>query len=161
MAADEVFFELTGGDDAFRTIVRNYAAASDLASTSSGHAKSTYESKASGFLRDLVKWLQEHITTAFEVTSQGKTRKLIEWVRGKVPATGGPRTNGQDIVNIAGAVCLSTHFQNQAPDYPVFSILITGQNRPRAAQDALRAIAGQTRTRQAIAIPGGRLSRIQ
>src|SRR6266568_4629576 len=55
MAADEVFFELTGGDDAFRTIVRNYAAASDLASTSSGHAKSTYESKASGFLRDLVK----------------------------------------------------------------------------------------------------------
>jgi hypothetical protein len=152
MAADEVFFELTGGDDAFRTIVRNYAAASDLASTSSGHAKSTYESKASGFLRDLIKWLQEHITTAFEVTSQGKTRKLIEWVRGKVPATGGPRTNVRDIVNTAGAVCLSTHFQNQAPDYPVFSILITGQNRPQAAQDALRAIAGQTRTRQAIAV---------
>ena len=130
-------------DDTFRTALRNYAAALDLASTSSGHAKATYESKASGFLRELVKWLQEHITTAFEVTYQGKTRKLVEWLRGKGAAAGGSRANVRDIVNTVGSVCLAAHFQDQAPDYPVFSVLITSQNRSQAAQDALRAIAGQ------------------
>ena len=52
---------------------------------------------------------------------------------------------------IAG-ICLATHFQDQAPDYPSFSVLITGTNRDQAAQDALRTIAGQNRTRQATAV---------
>jgi succinate dehydrogenase flavin-adding protein (antitoxin of CptAB toxin-antitoxin module) len=46
--------------------------------------------------------------------------------------------------------CLN--FENQAPDYPFFSVLITGNNRAQAAQDALRAIAGQNRTKQATAV---------
>ncbi|MEF3322080.1 DUF6079 family protein, partial [Campylobacter jejuni] len=46
----------------------------------------------------------------------------------------------------------SAHFQDQAPEYPYFSMLITGQNREQAAQDALRAIAGQNRTKQATAV---------
>jgi hypothetical protein len=150
--ADEVFFRLTGSDDVFRTTLRSYAAAIDLASTSSGHAKSTYESKASGFLRDLVKWLQENIVVASEVVYQGKTKKLIEWVKGKIPSGGGGRANVRDIVNIAGSVCLTSHFQDQAPEYPVFSVLITDANRGQAAQDALRAIAGQLRTKQATAV---------
>jgi len=57
------------------------AAAVNLASTSSGNAKDTYERKGTGFLRDLVKWLQEHMTTAFEVTYQGKARPLLGWVK--------------------------------------------------------------------------------
>jgi hypothetical protein len=150
--ADEVFFRLTGRDDVFRTALRSYAAAIDLASTSSGHAKSTYESKASGFLRDLVRWLQENIVVAFEVVYQGKTKKLIEWVKGKIPSGGGGRANVRDIVNIAGSVCLTSHFQDQASEYPVFSVLITDANRGQAAQDALRAIAGQLRTKQATAV---------
>src|SRR5215471_3663387 len=55
--ADELFFRLTGVDDSFRTALRSYAAALDLASTASGNAKATYESKAAGFLRELVQWL--------------------------------------------------------------------------------------------------------
>jgi hypothetical protein len=102
------------------------------------------------FLRELVKWLQEHMGTAFDVGHQGKVKKLVEWVKGKVPA-GGPRLNVRDFVNTAASVCLSTHFQERAPDYPVFSILITGANRAQAAQDALRAIAGQLRTKQSVA----------
>src|SRR5690606_11086318 len=54
--ADEVFFFLKGVDEEFRTTLRSYAAAVDLASTASGQAKSTYESKASDFLRKLVGW---------------------------------------------------------------------------------------------------------
>ncbi len=151
--ADEVFFKLTGADDEFRGALRSYAAALDLASTSSGHAKTTYEAKASGhngFLQQLVKWLQEHMTSAFEVTYQGKPKPLLAWVKGKI--TGGARLNVRDIINMVGSVCLAAHFDEQAPDYPAFSVLITGANRPLAAQDALRVIAGQNMTKQATAV---------
>jgi hypothetical protein len=46
---EELFLRLTNTDEEFRTSLRSYAAALDLASTASGHAKSTYESKASTF----------------------------------------------------------------------------------------------------------------
>jgi hypothetical protein len=146
--ADEVFFRLPSMDDKFRQSLRCYAAAMDLAGTASGHAKATYESKADGFLAQMVKWLQEHLASSFEVTHQGKTRKLIEWVKGKVTTTG-TQANVRDIVNTVGSVCLATNFADQAPDYPMFTVLITGANRAQAAQDALRGIVGPGRTKQA------------
>ena len=69
--ADEVFFRLTGQDDAFRRSLRLCAAALDLRSRASGHAKDVYDAKASVSWRNLTTWLQEHMTTAFEVTYQG------------------------------------------------------------------------------------------
>jgi len=157
MDARDVIVLLKNPDDAFRTSLRNYAAALDMASTSSGHAKSTYESKASGFLRDLVQWLQKNMATAFDVTYQGRTKSLTEWAKGKsIRELSGiashERINFRDLVNTIAGICLSTHFQDQAPEYPFFSILITGANRSQAAQDALRAIAGQNRTKQATAV---------
>jgi len=62
---DEVFFRLKGIDEEFRTALKFYAAALDLAATSSGHAKATYEAKANGFLRLLVQWLQKNMALAF------------------------------------------------------------------------------------------------
>ena len=151
--ADEVFFRLTGVDDTFRNNLRGYAAALDLASTSSGQAKSNYESKAyNEFLGGLVKWLQEHMASAFEVTYQGKTKTLLDWVKGKIGITGGLQANVRDMVNAVGSACLATYFEEQAKGYPVFSVLITSANRPQAAQDALRVIAGQVKTKQAIAV---------
>ena len=155
--ADELLLRLTNRDDEFLTALRNYAAALELASTSSGHAKSTYESKASHFLRTLVQWLQKHMADAFEVTCQGRTKPLTEWAKGKsIRDLSGisrhERINFRDLVNTIAGICLETHFQNQAPEYPSFSVLITKANREQAAQDALRAIAGQTRTRQARAV---------
>lgn len=155
--ADEVFFKLKGKDEEFDQKLRFYAAALDLASTSSGHAKATYESKATGFLRDLVSWLQKHMTDAFEVTYQGRTKSLVEWAKGKsIRELSGiashERINFRDLVNTIAGIVLSAHFQDQAPEYPYFSVLITGQNREQAAQDALRAIAGQNRTKQATAV---------
>ena len=154
---DELFLRLTNADDEFRTALSNYAAALDLASTSSGHAKSTYESKSSNFLRDMVQWLQKHMTDAFEVTYQGRTKSLIKWTKGKsIRGLSSIRShesvNFRDLVNITSGVCLGSHFQDRAPEYPSFSVLITGANRDQAAQDALRAIAGQNRTRQATAV---------
>jgi hypothetical protein len=155
--ADELFLRLTNTDDEFRAALRNYAAALDLASTSSGHAKSTYESKSSHFLRDLVQWLQKHMTDAFEVTYQGRTKSLTEWAKGKsireLSGIGShERINFRDLVNTISGICLGSHFQDQAPEYPFFPVLITGTNREQAAQDALRAVAGQNRTKQATAV---------
>jgi len=155
--SDELFLRLNNTDDEFRTALSNYAAALDLASTSSGHAKSTYESKSSNFLRDLVQWLQKHMTDAFEITYQGRAKLLTEWAKGKsIRELSGigvhERINFRDLVNTIAGVCLEAHFQDQAPEYPFFSILITGTNRDQAAQDALRAIAGQNRTKQATAV---------
>lgn len=155
--ADEVFIRLANPDDTFRTPLRYYAAAIDLASTSSGQAKNTYESKASNFLRNIIQWLQKHMTDGFEVTYQGRSKSLIEWAKGKSirelsGAGSHERINFRDLVNTIAAICLGAHFQDQAPEYPFFSVLITGSNRAQAAQDALRALAGQMRTKQANAV---------
>lgn len=158
--ADEVFFRLTGADDAFRTALSGYAAAVDLASRSSGHAKAAYETKAtgeSGFLRDMVQWLQKHMSDAYTVTYQGRTKTIAEWTKGKAireaSAVGSyERVNFRDLVNAVASLCLGSHFEDRAPEHPSFSVLITGANRAQAAQDALRAIASQLRTRQAAAV---------
>jgi len=79
---DEVFFHLTGADDAFQQALQKYAAALDLAGTASGASKSTYLSRASQFLQVLVKWLHERLASAYKVTYQGKTKPLTEWSKG-------------------------------------------------------------------------------
>ncbi len=156
--ADEVFFHLAGMDEDFRQPLRAYAAALDLAATSSGHAKHTYENKAAESLRELVKWLRTHMAQAFRVTHRGRARAMLDWARGgrslrELSATpDDERINFRDLVNTIAGICLAPHFEDQAPDYPVFSVHITGGNRAQAAQDALRAIAGQHRSRQATAI---------
>lgn len=155
--SDELFLRLTNTDEEFRTALQNYAAALDLASTSSGHAKNTYVSKSSNYLRDVVQWLQKHMSDEYEVTYQGRTKLLAEWTKGKsIRDLSGispyERINFRDFINTVAGICLETHFQDQAPDYPFFSVLITGTNRDQAAQEALRAIAGQNHTKQATAV---------
>lgn len=152
--SDEVFFRLKGTDEEFKTALKSYAAALDLAGTSSGHAKATYESKANGFLKKLVQWLQKHMDNAFEVAYQGRSRTMVEWAKGTSIRSRSPHEsiNFRDMVNAIAGFCLAPHFADQAPDYPIFSVLITGSNRQQAAQDALRAIAGQNRTKQATAV---------
>lgn len=155
--ADELFVRLKNLDDEFRTALTGYAASLDLSSTASGYAKTTYESKVGNFLRVLVQWLQKNLAVAFEVTYQGRTKGLTEWSKGKsireLSGIGShERLNFRDVVNIVAGVCLETHFQEQAPEYPFFTVLITGANRTQAIQDTLRAIAGQNRTKQAVAV---------
>lgn len=155
--ADELFFQLTGMDDAFRTPLQKYAAALDLASISSGHAKKAYQDKATAFLRDLVKWLQEHMSTAFEVVYQGKSKELTKWIEGKnlrdrVHLSSQERINFRDMVNGVSGICLAGYFAEKSPHYPTFSVLVTRTNREQAVRDALRTIAGETKTKQGIAI---------
>jgi hypothetical protein len=155
--SDEVFFRLKETDEEFQTSLKSYAAALDLAATSTGHARATYESKGNDFLRKMVQWLQKHMSSAFEVTYQGRAKSMTEWAKGRsirdLTALSTHETiNFRDMVNTIGGICLGPNFENQAPDYPFFSVIITGNNRTQAAQDAMRAIAGQNRTKQAIAV---------
>ena len=158
--SDEVFFRLKPikeHSEDFNLYLKNYAAALDLTTTSSGHAKATYLDKANGHLRKLVQWLQKHMSDAFTVTYQGRTKPILEWVKGKsirdLSGISPQETiNFRDHVNTIAGLCLEPHFENLAPEYPAFSILITGSNRAQAAKDALRAIAGQNSTKQASAV---------
>ena len=141
---DEVSFRLTGQDDAFRNALKSCAAALDLASRASGHAKEAYQGKADGFLRHLTNWLQERMSAAFEVTCRGRTKPLMGWVRGVRGALAGTgaRANVRDLVNAVGAAALAAHFENEAPEYPTFADYHTTASRPLAVGDALRWVAG-------------------
>jgi len=150
---DEVFFRLKSVDPAFKANLKKYAAALDLAGTSSGQAKSSYEGRAAKtYLPEVIKWLREQLSTAMEVTYAGKTRPLLDWIKGKPLVGASGRINLRDLINTVGALCLADHFAELASDYPRFSILITGENRKLAAQDALRGIVSANRTKQAIAV---------
>jgi hypothetical protein len=152
---DEVFFHLTNTDQAFEDTLKKYAAALDLASTASGNQKRVYEDKAVEYLASLSKWLRTYATNSFEVTYQGKKKKLLEWQKGKpVPSTGA-QAGMRDVVNRVAAICLGAHFHDQCPEYPVFSVLITGENLYIAVQDALRAIAGPLKIKQGMAVLDG------
>jgi hypothetical protein len=155
--ADEVFFRLKGLDDTIKRHLSFYAAAQDLGSTASGGAKAIYLDKAKDALRDMSKWLQEKQMTAYEVTYQGKTKNLQEWTKGvsirdRLRLGADERANFRDVVNVISGLALKQHFADIAPEYPVFSMLVTETNRKQLVGSALKALAGGTHTKDANAI---------
>ena len=157
---DEVFFRLKELDDEVRSLLSFYAAAQDLASTAGGGAKSIYLDKAKDALRDMSRWLQEKQMTGYEVTYQGKARTLREWTKGISlgdKARLGPeeRINFRDVVNIVSGLALNNQFAEVAPEYPTFSALVTESNRRQLVGNALRALAGGNRTKDAVTILDG------
>ena len=154
---DEVFVRLNRRDQTFDQALTSYAAAADLALVSSGHAKKTYMEKADGFLREIVKWLRENMIDAFQGTYRGRARRLVEWSKEKsVREVAGLRPEEvidfRGFINAVAGLCLSSHFEDQAPGYPRFSVLVTDQSREQAARDALQVVAGKRPTAQATAV---------
>ena len=149
--ADEVFFKLSKPEKEFDQALKLYAAAVNLASTASGQARSAYDQKAAEYLQKVTNWLRERITTTFTATYQGQSKPLLQWVKSKSFGMGS-RANTRDMVNLVGASCLAQHFEQEAPEYPVFSVLITHQNRTQAVELALRALRRGTRSQQTTAV---------
>lgn len=145
--ADEVFFRLKDRDATFDRALSLCAGAREQAAASSGSNKKIYDDKANDQLRALTTWLREHVPTAVEVVHQGRSKSLLEVVRGKLP----PNATVKDYVN-TGSALLAPHFADRSPEYPVFSVLVTRQNRDQAAQEALRWIAGGVKSKQRLAI---------
>ncbi|MGM0562678.1 MAG: DUF6079 family protein, partial [Pseudomonadota bacterium] len=154
---DEVFFQLKNPDEQIKHHLSIYAAAHDLASMASGGAKTVYLEKANTALRDMRKWLQENQMAAYRVTAQGKSKTLREWAEGislRDKARLGPeeRINFRDIIDIISGLALQNHFSDIAPEYPSFPVLVTEANRHQLIGNALRTLAGGTRTRDAVAV---------
>ena len=145
---DEVFFRLVEPTDKFDRTLRLYAGAREMATTASAITRNIYEDKASEHLKELVKWFEETMHTAFEVTYTGDNRKMIEWV--KESHISSPTV--RESVNSVAATCLTPHFGDVAPEYPVFSTLITSETRGAAAKDALNWIRGGLKTGQGTAV---------
>ncbi len=146
---DEVFFRLSGLNEGFSEPLEKYAAAMDLAGNASGASKATFLSKADGYLRELVKWLRQNMATAFEVTYGGKTLPILQWAKGTRGATA---ETVREVVQSVASTCLAPHFEETAAEYPKFSVRITGDNLEQTAREALRGIAGPSRSRQANAV---------
>lgn len=154
---DEVFFRLTGLDDAVKRHLAFYSASQELASTASGGAKAVYLQKARDALRDMSNWLQDNQMSAFQVTYRGKTKSLQVWAKGvsirdKLRLRPDERANFRDIVNVTSGLALDTHFDDLAPEYPTFSVLVTETNRKQLVSNTLKALAGGTRTKDAVAM---------
>lgn len=145
---DEVFFRLVQRDDRFNQALRLFAGAREMAITASKGTRQVYDNKASEYLKTIVNWLRNEIATAFEVTYRGVTKKFFEWIKGSVT----PNSSVRDLVNLVGSACLGSYFEDQAPEYPTFSTFITSKSRPQAAQEAIRWILGQLRTKQGTAV---------
>lgn len=155
--SDEVFFKLKHRDEEFGQRLKSYAASFELASISSGNDKKIYTSKGNEHLQGLISWLQDHIKDAFEVTYKGRSQALFDWAKGRSirEISGiGPqeRIDFRELVNTISSIVLSTHFKDQSPEYPYFSVVITKDNIYQAVQDAIKALAGSHMTKQATAV---------
>lgn len=146
---DEVFFRLSGMNEEFSEPLAQYAAALDLAGNASGASKATFQSKADGYLRELVKWLKQNMATAFEVTYGGKTQPILRWAKGTRGATA---ETVREVVQSVASACLAPYFEETAPEYPRFSVRITDGNLEQTAREALRGIGSPSRSRQANAV---------
>lgn len=137
---DEVFFKLNSHDKAFEEPLKLYAAALELANTSTGQKKQAYIEKANGYFRSLTKWLNEKFLVNVEVTHDGKKQSLAQALAGSNAAG---MTSSEQVFNAASRQ-LSGHFTNICGDYPTFSRLITfgkNGNASVAVQDALRGLS--------------------
>jgi hypothetical protein len=91
------------------------------------------------------------------VTYQGKTKTLQDWSKGvsmrdKAHLAPDERINFRDVVNIVSGLALNPQFAETSPEYPTFSVLVTEANRQQLIGNALKALAGGTRTKDAAAI---------
>jgi hypothetical protein len=153
--SDEVFFSLANKDENFENTLKLFGGALMQADTSSGEAKRAYQSRADGYLKQLVKWLQEHIDTAFFVTYQGQTLSFSDfWKNRNIQNITGLKNNdnNKDFINAIAEQCLEPYFNDLTPEYPFFNVRVTTENRKQAAQDAMRGIANGNPSVQANSI---------
>ena len=127
--ADEVFFKLKDRDDAFDRTLRLYAGAREQAAAASGSNKKIYEDKATDQLRTLTGWLREHI----DCGRGGASRPIKEFTGGR-PRQAAAERDGEGLCEHRGIGPAGAALRGQEPRYPIFSVLVTRQNREQAAQ---------------------------
>jgi hypothetical protein len=152
--ADEVIFTVEGVDADFVDIVRTYAGARALSEESATH-RTVYADKAEAHLRRLRQWFTEHLPSHLQVTYQGVTQPIREVLAELRSSASG---NIEDLVRMVAAHKLEPLFAELYPEYPRFRGLrepISRDGRKVNAMEAVRALAGRSRTNLATAILDG------
>ena len=145
--ADEVFFRLTRIDEAFRENIRLYAAALEMANTSSGEMKQNYVNRSNAYMKKALAWLLGDGRAAYEVTYRGERKKPAEWLTGvslrDLLGVGANGTfNFRDMILALSGYIFDGHFAELAPEYPKFQQYISRKARPGAIADALGVLCG-------------------
>ena len=152
--SDEVVFQLTGLDPIFEDTVRLYAGARALSNESPTH-RDVYAGKADTHLRRLRSWLQERLTGRLQVIYLGVQRTTGETLAQLRASANQPI---EEILRFIASRLLAPDFEERYPAYPGFSRLsqpISEAARPADAQEAIRHLAGRSRTSLAAGVLEG------
>ncbi|HPS70477.1 MAG TPA: DUF6079 family protein [Candidatus Cryosericum sp.] len=147
---DELFFAFHGRTEDFDSHLGTYAAASDLASRSSGNDQTEYRNIADKARRWLVQQLQQTFSSNFELTYKGQKEALGA-------ASVGPVDTVRELVEAVASAKLSTYFEEIYPDYPRFTMLnasLTHENMAGACANAVKRLAGFTSTEGSAILAG-------
>jgi len=152
--SDEVIFQLTGLDQTFTDLLRQYAGARAMANEAASH-REVYAEKADYHLRRLLRWLREHLTDHLHVTYQGVTEP-IGTVLARTRSTASQTI--EDLLRLVASHLLTPDFEECYPDYPTFRRLtqpVSEAARPTGAMEAIRFLAGRGRTNLAMGVLEG------
>ena len=141
--SDELILKLEKKDETFIESLKLYAATSELASLSSAVQKATYQNKADGYGRILYRWFLENLLDCFSLTYRGTTKLLKSWmvgtsIRSLTGLAPNATLNFKDTLDVVAGYCLQEEFQQQATEYPSFSVVLTSQNFSSALQETFR-----------------------
>jgi len=151
---DEVVFRLTGLDQEFTNLLRQYAGARAMANEAASH-REVYADKADGYLRKLLGWLRDHLPEHLQVTCQG-VAEPIGAVLARTRSTASQTI--EDLLKLVAAYLLAIDFEERYPGYPAFGRLtqpVSESARSTAAMEAVRFLAGRGRTNLATAVLEG------
>ena len=140
---DEVYLFFRGNDE-FKEMLLQYAAATSLAQISEGKDMYTYSNKAVIYRKKLVKYLSENKNTCFNITYVRQMRQMIEVLRGKYNRD----MTFKDTIDLAASIVLDEYFCKKYPEFPVFRTKITRKNRADNVRAAFDYFAGR-KTQQA------------
>ena len=151
---DEVILQLTGLDQPFADLVRQYAGARAMAHEAASH-REVYAAKAEEYLRRLLGWLRERLADHLQVTYQGVTDP-VGAVLAHTRSTASQTI--EELLRLVAAHLLAPEFEERYPDYPTFRRLaqpVSEAARPVSAMEAVRFLAGRGRTNLGVGVLEG------
>jgi len=151
---DEVILRFTDLDQEFEKKVRWYGGARALAHESTEY-RSDYQDKAEAALHQLNRWLREHMVEKLSVVYQG-VKEPVQTVLSRMRSTASQTI--EDLIRLIAAHLLAPEFEEKFPDYPKFTRLsqpVTETSRPATAMEAVRLLAGRSRSALAVGVLEG------
>jgi energy-coupling factor transporter ATP-binding protein EcfA2 len=146
---DELIIKYVGQDEEFEAKLKEFAAASLLADSSSKTYKGTYQNKADTNLAYLTSWMRKNILNAFTFTYCGKTKTLTEWtaktsLREITDISDNQVLSAKEAIDAIAGYCLKQNFEDLAPCYPSFTTRISYTNFIQTVNDAYKAVVFNT-----------------